>query len=69
MFNPDSPPGRSHDEWLKTKEADGWSYGPARDAEKKEHPCFVPYHQLPLEQQLKDSIFASVVDICRPLID
>ena len=26
-----------------------------------EHPCFVPYDQLPKEQQVKDALFVAVV--------
>lgn len=54
-------PSASHESWLKEKEADGWKYGPVKDAEKKEHPCYVPYDQLPKEQQMKDYIFCSIV--------
>lgn len=35
--------------------------GPVKDAEKKEHPCIVPYDQLPLDQRMKDYIFAGIV--------
>lgn len=61
IANPDAGPSHSHDSWLRQKEADGWKYGPAKDAEKKEHPCFVPYDQLPPEQKAKDYIFSSIV--------
>ncbi len=54
-------PSGSHENWLKDKEADGWKYGPVKDPEKKEHPCFVPYDQLPKEQQVKDALFVAVV--------
>lgn len=59
--NPDAPPAASHESWLRQKEADGWKYGAVKDAEKKEHPCFVPYDQLPVEQRLKDYLFQAVV--------
>lgn len=62
MENPDSSPEHSHNNWLKFKEADGWTYGPIKDADKKVHPCMVPYGQLPVEQRLKDFLFAAVVD-------
>lgn len=61
IANPDAGPSHSHDSWLRQKEADGWKYGPAKDAEKKEHPCFVLYDQLPPEQKAKDYIFSSIV--------
>lgn len=54
-------PSVSHDSWLEEKRRDGWKYGPVKDAEKKEHPCFVPYEQLPYEQMVKDYIFAAIV--------
>ena len=55
------PASASHDSWLAEKEAAGWKYGPVKDPEKKEHPCFVPYGELPLEQRMKDYLFAAVV--------
>lgn len=57
----DPQPSASHESWLAEKTADGWKFGPVKDAEKKEHPCFVPYEQLPAEQKLKDFIFCAVV--------
>jgi hypothetical protein len=54
-------PSASHDSWLAEKERDGWKYGTVKDPEKKEHPCYVPYDQLPVEQRLKDYIFAAIV--------
>src|ERR1035441_5475041 len=47
-------PSASHDSWLAEKQATGWKFGPVKDADKKEHPCFVPYEQLPVDQRLKD---------------
>lgn len=61
IANPDAPASASHDSWLAVKEADGWKYGEVKDAEKKEHPCYVPYAQLPKDQQLKDALFKAVV--------
>ena len=54
-------PEESHKSWLAEKERTGWKYGPAKDPEKKEHPCFVPYEELPPEQKKKDAIFVGVV--------
>lgn len=59
--NPDASPSASHDSWLAEKAATGWVYGPVKDAAKKEHPCCVPYDQLPLEQRRKDALFQGVV--------
>ena len=65
LANPDAKPSDSHESWLKEKEAAGWKYGPVKDPEKKEHPCFVPYDQLPKEQQVKDYLFKGIVDALR----
>jgi hypothetical protein len=54
-------PRQSHESWLEEKRATGWKYGPVKDPEKKEHPCFVPYDELPPSQKAKDGIFVSVV--------
>lgn len=61
LANPDAPPSAIHDSWLEEKRATGWKYGPVKDAEKQEHPCFVPYDELPLEQRRKDILFKAVV--------
>jgi hypothetical protein len=55
-------PEASHNSWLKEKEKDGWKYGTVKDPEKKEHPCFVSYVELPLEQRMKDYIFCGIVE-------
>jgi predicted transcriptional regulator len=54
-------PEESHQSWAETKIADGWTYGPVKDPEAKEHPCLVPYSDLPPEQKAKDSIFFGIV--------
>jgi hypothetical protein len=68
LNNPDAPASASHDSWLEEKLIAGWKYGPVKDADKKEHPCFVPYEALPKEQQSKDHLFKSVVTALAPLI-
>jgi hypothetical protein len=54
-------PSASHESWLEQKRIEGWKYGPTKDAEKKTHPCFMPYDGLPIEQRLKDYVFAAIV--------
>ena len=61
LENENSKPENSHNNWLKDKEKDGWKYGPVKNPDLKEHPCFVPYEQLPLEQRVKDYLFSAVV--------
>lgn len=55
-------PEQQHEAWSKDKIKEGWKYGPVKDPFKKEHPCLVPYSELPLMQQLKDSLYISVVN-------
>ena len=59
--NPDAPDSAQHDAWMADKLAAGWTYGDAKDAEKKTHPCIVPFDALPRDQQAKDYIFRAVV--------
>jgi hypothetical protein len=54
-------PEESHESWLAFKKADGWKYGPVKNADTKEHPCFVPYAELPADQKLKDRLFVTTV--------
>lgn len=56
-----APPSASHDSWLAQKREDGWKFGAVKDVEKKEHPCFVPYDELPPQQKAKDFLFAAIV--------
>lgn len=59
--NPNITPEQSHEGWLALKLADGWEYGPAKDPDKKRHPCCVPYADLPVSQRYKDTISGAVV--------
>jgi hypothetical protein len=59
--NHNAGPQSSHASWMQQKVADGWKYGPIKDVDKKEHPCMVPFSDLPKEQQAKDYIFSAVV--------
>lgn len=54
-------PKQSHQSWLDHKEKDGWKYGAVKDAAKLEHPCMVPYEQLPADQKIKDALFFAIV--------
>ena len=50
-----------HDAWLAEKARDGWKYGHSKNLERKEHPCFMQYEDLPQEQKVKDALFKAVV--------
>ena len=59
----DFGPEASHLSWMKQKLDEGWTYGPVKDSEAKQHPCMVPFDQLPREQQAKDYLFRGVVHV------
>lgn len=61
LMNPSAGAQASHESWLREKSAAGWKYGPEKNAERKEHPCFVPFHHLPKDQQVKDYLFRSII--------
>ena len=69
LANPQASPAASHESWLEEKRRDGWKYGPVKNPEAKEHPCFVPFTGLPPQQQAKDKLFKGVVDALRELIE
>lgn len=69
LNTPDADASASHSSWLAQKYADGWVYGPIKDAKAKYHPCMVPFNELPVEQQAKDFIFRAVVHALTALSD
>lgn len=60
-----SDPSASHASWMKQKINDGWVWGSVKDPDKKQHPCILPFHELPQAQQAKDYIFRAVVHVLR----
>ena len=43
-----------HDTWAKGRLDEGWTYGFVRDDAKKQHPCLVPYVELPESEKAYD---------------
>lgn len=43
-----------HEVWARTRFGQGWTYGPVRDDERKQHPCLVPYEDLPESEKVYD---------------
>lgn len=56
-------PEESHQNWCNGKVAAGWRYGATKDVDKKEHPCLVPYAELPPDQRIKDELYIATVKI------
>jgi hypothetical protein len=43
-------------------------YGEVKNTETKEHPCFMPYDHLPVEQKSKDYLFKQIVNSLKSLL-
>lgn len=61
LDNPGQTPEQSHEGWMAFKESYGWKYGPVKNEETKEHPCLVPYSELPAKEKVKDELFQAIV--------
>jgi hypothetical protein len=61
LVNPTAGPKNSHENWLNDKRLRGWTFGSEKNEARREHPCMVPFAELPIEQQAKDYIFRAVV--------
>lgn len=48
----------AHDLWAAQRPAQGWTFGPHRDDAKKQHPCPIPYAELPDKEKEYDRIAA-----------
>lgn len=43
-----------HEVWAKSRIDQGWIYGPERSDALKQHPCLVPYEELPEVEKAYD---------------
>lgn len=64
LRDPSTTPRESHENWSRTRLADGWVWGPEKNMEKKTHPCLVPYEYLPEHQRFKDDLFLQCARNC-----
>lgn len=60
LANPHASPEDQHEAWCRDKYEAGWKYAATKNPDQKEHPCLVAYGELPLDQQVKDSIYQGV---------
>ena len=44
----------THEVWAAERIAQGWKYGQTRRDDTKEHPCLIPYDQLPESEKVYD---------------
>jgi ryanodine receptor 2 len=45
-----------HDAWAAGRLKEGWTYGPSRDDDQREHPCLIPYEDLEENEKEIDRI-------------
>lgn len=69
ISNPTATPAGSHESWLRQKAEEGWKYGTVKNVETKEHPCFLPYENLPVEQKAKDYIFRQTIHSLKQFLE
>lgn len=43
-----------HEVWARNRINDGWTYGPERNDSLRQHPCLVPYDELPESEKAYD---------------
>jgi hypothetical protein len=55
----------THQRWMKSKLADGWTWGRVKSHAGKTHPPLVDYHQSSAEQRAKDALYRAVVGVFR----
>jgi len=48
----------AHDIWARARMDEGWTYGPVRNDELRQHPDLVPYSQLPDSEKEYDRLMA-----------
>lgn len=48
----------AHEIWSRQRFKDGWRFGPQRDDGRKEHPCLIPYEELPESEKEYDRLTA-----------
>ena len=46
----------THDNWAAGRIVEGWTYGPVRNDDLKQHPCLVPYNELPDNEKRYDRV-------------
>lgn len=44
----------AHDVWARERMRQGWVFGDTRNDEAKEHPCLIPYEELPESEKEYD---------------
>ena len=56
-----------HEVWAQSRMEQGWTYGEERSDELKQHPCLIPYEELPeVEKDYdRDTALGTLKLICK----
>lgn len=56
-----------HEVWAKSRVAQGWTYGEIRSDALRQHPCLIPYEELPEVEKAydRDTAFETLKLICK----
>ena len=56
-----------HEVWAKNRLEQGWVYGEVRNDELKQHPCLIPYEELPEVEKAydRDTAVGTLKVICK----
>lgn len=63
-FNP--TPEQNHQNFIDDRTRDGWTYGPEKNVELKQHPDLIPWEHLPADQKIKNTLFLSIINTLKP---
>ena len=44
----------AHEIWARERMREGWTFGPTRNDQRKEHPCLISYEDLPESERVYD---------------
>lgn len=69
LSNPDATAENNHDEWMKAKKLQGYTYGEKLDVDKKTHPSMIPFNELSDTEQRKDTMDLLMVKLANTLYD
>jgi len=68
LKNPSASASDSHNEWLRCKTEEGWSFGEENDHENKKHPSIVPYDQIPIQEKMANELIMKTVRLLSEFI-